>query len=226
MDIETIGEKLADALMRCGLVKDVADLYALTKDQLVPLDRMGDKSAQNVVDNVAASKDRPLARLIFALGIRHVGSQIAELLASHFQSLDALMAASADEIDAIEGIGPKIATSVVEYFAAPENRAVIEKLRAAGVRMADDGGAARDGLPLAGLSFVVTGRLEGYSRLEIEERIRALGGQVADGVSKKTSYVVVGADPGSKARKAEQLKVTTLDEASFDALLRERGAAE
>src|SRR5439155_6197299 len=109
------------------------------------------------------------------------------------------------------------------YFAAPENREVIEKLRAAGVRMQDDGAAGRDGLPLASLTFVVTGRLEGYSRLQIEERIRELGGQVADAVSKKTSYVVVGADPGSKARKAEQLKVSILDEAGFDALLGERG---
>jgi DNA ligase (NAD+) len=211
--------------MRAGLVTDVADLYTLTKDQLLQLERMGDKSAQNVLDNVEASKQRPLARLFFALGIRHVGSQIAELLANHFHSLDALMAASVEEIDAVEGIGPKIATSVVEFFAAPENRTVIEKLRAAGLRMADDGQPARDDLPLAGLSFVVTGRLEGYSRLEIEERIRELGGQVVDAVSKKTSYVLVGADPGSKARKAEQLKVPTLDEAGFEALLRERGAS-
>jgi len=222
MDIETIGEKLAAALMRAGLVHDVADLYSLTRDALLPLDRMGEKSAQNVIDNVAASKDRPLARLIFALGIRHVGSQVAELLARRFRSLDALMAAGVEEIDAIEGIGTKIAESVVEFFATPENRAVIEKLRQAGVRMEDEDHATRDGLPLAGLTFVVTGRLERYSRLQIEEHIRELGGEVVDGVSKKTSYVVVGAEPGSKARRAEQLKLPTLDEAGFEALVRER----
>ncbi len=223
MDIETIGEKLAEALFRSGLVQDVADLYSLTKEQLLTLERMGDKSAQNVLDNIAASKNRPLARLIFALSIRHVGLQTAQLLAAHFKSLDALMAATVDEIDAIEGIGPKIAESVVEFFAAEENRKVIEKLRRAGVRMQDDGGG-RDGLPLAGLTFVVTGRLQGYTRLQIEQRIRELGGQVADSVTKKTTHVIVGEDPGSKAARARQLGKPMLDEAAFEALVAERSA--
>ena len=221
MDIDRVGEKLLAVLLQQGLVKDPADLYSLTKEQLVQLERMGDKSAQNVLSSIEASKDRPLARLISALNIRHVGSEIARLLADHFGSLDALMLASEEEINAIEGIGPKIARSVVQYFADPEYRGVIERLRQAGVRFADAPHARADGPagPLEGKSFVVTGRLARATRPQIEARIKELGGKVMDSVTKKTDYLVVGEDAGSKLAKAQKLGTSLLTEDDFDALV-------
>jgi DNA ligase (NAD+) len=155
------------------------------------------------------------------LGIRHVGDQTAQLLARHFRSLDALADASVDEVEAVDGVGPKIARSVVEFFASAENRALVERLRQAGLRLEENGGS-REHLPLVGLTFVVTGRLEGYSRLQIEERIRELGGDIGDSVTKKTSYVVLGVDAGSKAERAKKLGTPTIDEAAFEALIAER----
>ena len=221
MDVDRVGEKLLAVLLREGLVKDPADLYALTREQLVQLERMGDKSAQNVLNSIEASKERPIARLISALNIRHVGSEIARLLADHFGSLDALMRASEEEINAIEGIGPKIARSIVQYFADDEYRGVIERLRAAGVRFADAPSARADGPagPLDGKAFVVTGRLPRSSRSRIEARIKELGGKVMDSVTKKTDYVVVGEDAGSKLAKAQKLGTSLLTEDDFDALV-------
>ncbi|MBA2446895.1 MAG: NAD-dependent DNA ligase LigA, partial [Chloroflexi bacterium] len=190
MDIDGLGEKLLAALMKAELVKDPADLYDLKKTDLLPLERMADKSAQNVLDAIEASKQRPLSRLIFALGIRHVGDQVAGLLADHFGSLDRLMQATKEDVVAIEGVGPKIAEAIVEYFADDASRRVIERLRAAGLRFEQEQVApAHDG-PLSGKTFVVTGRLDRSSRSEIESRIKRLGGAVTSSVTKKTSYLV------------------------------------
>ncbi len=224
MDVETIGEKLASALIQAGLVYDPGDLYTLTKEQLVGLERMGDKSAQNVLDNLQASKQRPLSRVINALGIRHVGDQTAEVLARAFGSMDRLEAATLDEIQAIEGIGPKIADSVHAYFREPVNQAILRKLRAAGVRMAAEA-PDRDGA-LAGLLVVVTGRLRHYTRLQIEQRIKELGGAVGDSVSRKTDYLVAGEDAGSKLARAQKLGVPVLDEEGFERIVHERTAVE
>src|SRR5262249_55950228 len=155
------------------------------------LERMGEKSAQNVIDSIEASKQRPLSRVLFALGIRYVGDQTAALLANHFLSMDALMNADEQAIVEVDGIGPKIAASVFAYFQEPQNRETIEKLRAAGLQLAAEEQEVSGDQPLAGLGFVVTGTLERHSRLQIEARIKELGGGVSDNVSRKTSYVVV-----------------------------------
>jgi len=220
MDIDRVGEKLLLTLLRQGLVNDPANLYTLTKEQLVVLDRMAEKSAQNVLDSIAASKQRPLYRLIWGLNIRHVGEKAAQLMAAHYGSMDAIMQATEEDVNAIEGIGPTIARSIVGYFANPQYRDVIARLAAAGVRVVDEpsGGAdAIDG-PLSSKSFVVTGRLPRSTRSQIEGRIKELGGVVHDSVTKKTSYVVVGEDAGSKLAKAQKLGTRILDEDLFDRL--------
>jgi DNA ligase (NAD+) len=223
MDIETIGEKLALALLNAQLAYDPGDLYALTKEQLVALERVGDKSAQNILDNIEASKRRPLDRVIFALGIRYVGDQTAELLAHAFGSMDGLREASLDDINNVEGIGPKIAESVYAWFRVDVNERFLEKLEHAGVNMLDQ--ATKMTGPLKGLIFVVTGRLERYSRTQIEARIKSLGGSVADAVSKKTDYLVAGADAGSKLARAQKLGTPVLDEAGFEQLIEQRSGS-
>jgi DNA ligase (NAD+) len=224
MDVDGIGESLAASLMEAGLVKDPADLYFLSKEQLVGLERMADKSAQNILDAVAGSKERPLGRVIFALGIRHVGSEIAEVLAGHSPGLDALAAASVEELQSIPAIGPKIAESVSAYFQTEANRQMVEKLRRAGVRLEAEGKPPAEG-PLQGLQFVITGTLASFGRSEAEERVRRLGGSAGSSVTKKTDYLVVGADPGSKLDKARQYGTKTLSEEEFRGLLRRHGAA-
>jgi DNA ligase (NAD+) len=219
MDIDRVGEKLCRALIDAGLVRDVADLYAVTREDLLRLERMADKSADNVLASIEGSKQRPLERLIFALGIRYVGYQTAEILANAFGSLDALMKASLEQINAVEAIGPKIAQSVHAYFQEPRNRAVIEKLRSHGLRFTRARRATAGPTPLADLSFVVTGRLERHSRQQIESLIKDLGGNVADNVSKKTDYLVAGADPGSKLARAEKLGTKIIDEDQFEKLV-------
>ncbi len=201
---------------------DEREQLAALRARLVALERMGDKSAENVLRNIEASKQRPLANLIFALGIRHVGSEVASLLARRFGSIDALAGASEEEIAETEGIGPIIAASASQWFQSRRSRQIIEKLRRAGVRMEESRAEAEEG-PLSGLQFVVTGRLETFSRNEVEDFLRAQGATVGSGVSKKTDYVVVGEEPGSKAEKARQLGTTMLDEDAFLRLLRERG---
>jgi len=221
MDIDGVGEKLCQALFEAGLIKDAADLYYLTKEQLLGLERMGDKSASNVLDSIKASKDRPLARVLFALGITHVGDQYAELLAEQFHSIDQLAEASQEELSTIPSIGPKIAEGIVAFFRQERNRQIIEKLREAGVRLEREKvkEAGPEELPLAGLEFVLTGKLESLSRPEAEAKIKALGGKAGSDVTRKTSYVVVGADPGSKLTKAQKLGIKTLSEAEFLELL-------
>jgi DNA ligase (NAD+) len=220
MDVDRVGEKLLRSLMQADLVHDPADLYKLTKEQLIALDRMADKSAQNVLDSIEASKQRPLYRLIWGLNIRHVGEKAAQLLAAHFGSMDAIIAASEEDVNAIEGIGPTIAKSIVGYFENEQYRDVIRRLAEAGVRVVEEPGAGTEVVdgPLSGKSFVVTGRLPRSTRTQIEARIKSLGGAVMDSVTKKTSYLVVGEDAGSKLARAEKLKIRTLDEDTFDRL--------
>ena len=222
MDIEGLGESLADQLLKSGLVSDVADVYYLTKDQLLTLERLGDKSATNLLANIERSKTRPLSRILFALGIRHVGDETAELLAGHFGSIDAMAEASQEDLASVPTIGPMTAESVYEYFHDEENIRLVEKLRAAGVKLVGEK-AARGG-PLQDLTFVVTGSLERWSRNEIESLIKGLGGSIGSSVTKKTSYVVAGENPGSKLAKAEEYKVPILQEADFVALLSEKNA--
>jgi len=220
MDIDGIGEKLCAALMETGLVNDIADLYYLSREQLAGLERMGDKSASNVIQSIERSKSRPVSRLIFALGIPHVGSETADLLASRFHSLDRLAQATEEELLSIPSIGPKIAQSIVAFFRQEGNQRIIRKLRQAGVRLAEEVPAEPTELPLAGLEFVLTGRLESFTRQEAEERIKALGGSVGSSVTRKTSYVVVGKEPGSKLDKAASLGVRQLTEQQFLEMLK------
>jgi DNA ligase (NAD+) len=231
MDIEGLGESLAAQLLEKRnvngaerrLINDVADLYSLTKEDLLTIDRFGEKSATNLLTNIEASKNRPLASLLYALGIRHIGGETAQLLADHFGSIDAMMEASVEDFASVATIGGKTAESIYGYFQDDLNREVIEKLRRAGVRLVGERTAAREG-PLQGLSLVVTGSLERHTRNEIESLIKRLGGAVGSSVTKKTSYVVAGENPGSKFAKAQQYGVPILDEDAFDALLIEKGA--
>jgi DNA ligase (NAD+) len=224
MDIESVGEKLAWLLViEHQLVYDPSDIYQLTKEQLVALERVGDKSAQNVIDNIEASKSRSLTRVLYALGIRYVGYQTAELLARAFGTMDRLREATLEEIENVEGVGPKIAESVYAWFRESENLRMVDKLVAAGVNMTED--AATLSGPLAGLTIVVTGRLEHHSRAQIEQRIKQLGGVVGDSVSKKTSYLMAGEDAGSKLDKAKKLGTPVISEADFDKLVEERAHA-
>ena len=215
MDIEGMGWKLGVALIEQGLVEDVADLYYLKSEQLLELDRMAEKSVFNLLESIDASRDRPLARVLTALGIGHVGSEVAELLARHFQNTETLMKATEDELTSIPTIGPKITESLLAYFAKERNRRVIGKLRNGGVRLEDEPREDSGEHHLEGLTFVVTGRLEGFSRSEIAAKIKELGGTVTGSVSKKTSYLLAGEDAGSKLADAESLNVPILDEAAF-----------
>jgi DNA ligase (NAD+) len=221
MDIDGVGEKLCQALFEAELIKDAADLYYLTREHVLNLERMADKSASNVLSSIEKSKTRSLARVIFALGITHVGDQYAELLAQHFASIDALAKASEEELSGISSIGPKIAEGIVTFFRQEGNRQIIEKLRKAGVKLEKEKAeeVRPQDLPLAGLEFVLTGKLDSFSRPEAEAKVKALGGKAGSDVTRRTSYVVVGTDPGSKLAKAEKLGTKTINEAEFLNLL-------
>jgi DNA ligase (NAD+) len=219
MDIEGIGDVLAFALVDNGLVDDVSDLYRLDATQLATLPRMGDKTIENVLRNIAGSKSRGLARLLFGLGIRMVGSQNAAILAGDYGTLDALMAASEAELVQSEGIGEQIADSVVLFFEQPPNRAMIERLRTAGLDLTASKRERAPVGPLAGKTLVLTGTLPELSREAAAELIVAAGGRVTSAVSKKTDYVVAGEEAGSKLAKAESLGIPVLDEAGLRALL-------
>ena len=216
LDIEGLGYATLQQLIDRKLVKDPADLYHLTKEQLMTLEGFADKSAQNLLDRIAASKSTTLIRFLSALGISHVGWTMAGLLADHFGTIDRLEAASVDDLRAISGVGPTVAEEVHEYFQRPESRRLIERLLAAGIEIKKP--ERREG-PLSGKTFVLTGTLSSLTRGQAEERIKALGGAIGPGVSKKTDYLVVGADPGSKLEKAQRLKIPILDEAAFLELL-------
>jgi DNA ligase (NAD+) len=218
MDIDGLGGQWCNILIENSLVKDVADLYRLDKEELLKLDRMGDKLATKIMTNVEVSKQRPLHRVLFALGIIHVGSEIAELLTQRYASLNEMAEATSEELTEIPGIGPKIAESVADYFAVPHNQQVLKDLGKGGVVLhhdIQDIQEAADDLPFSGKSFVVTGTLSGFTRREAEDRIKILGGNVASAVTRKTDYLVAGASPGSKVAAAGRLGTEILDEAAF-----------
>jgi DNA ligase (NAD+) len=218
MNIDGLGEKIVDQLVDKGLVKDVADLYSLKLEDLAALERMAEKSAQNLLDEIEASKKNSLARLIYALGIQFVGERTAQLLAEHFSSLEELAEAKEEELEEVPEVGPKVAASIVEFFSEPANRQIIKKLRKAGVHPTAEKRVVKS-QKLAGKSFVFTGGLANRSREEAGELVVQNGGKVSGSVSKKTDYVVVGTDPGSKYDKAKELGVTILSEAEFEKLL-------
>ncbi len=239
MDIDGLGEEIVQRMVQQGLLLDVADFYTLTEDELASLDTgrsyetagkdhevgdsivVGRTIARKILAQVEESKSRGLARVLFGLGIRHVGANVATLLANTFGSMERLMLASEEDISQIDGIGPKIAASVREFFSIPTNVEVVERLRKSGVSMEQEGFGEEPEQPqtLAGLTLVLTGTLEKYTRTEAGNRLKAMGAKVSGSVSKRTSYVVAGAAAGSKLTKAEQLGVPVLDEAALDGIL-------
>lgn len=214
MDVEGVGESLCAVLLEKGLVKDVADIYYLKAEQLEALERMGKKSAANIMRAIELSKARPLASILFALGIRHVGFETADLLTQYFGSLEDLAKATAEELMAVPSIGPKVAESIVAYFESEQNRQIVEKLRRSGVVL-EAAAPQPKATPLAGQEFVFTGRLERFTRMAAEALVKNLGAAAASNVTRKTTYVVLGEDPGSKAERARQLDITILTEEEF-----------
>lgn len=217
MNIDGMGDALVSQLTERGLVKNVADLYKLTKTDLLSLERMGDKSAQNVLDELENSKKLPLERVIYGLGIRMVGERTAQFLAEHFGSMEALESAGVEELQNVNEVGPRIAESIVEFFGIPANRKLVDRLREAGLTLA--GPKKERGTKLAGKTFVLTGTLPTLTRDEAKKMIEDAGGKVTGSVSKKTDYVVAGADAGSKLDKAKELGVEVIDEKAMTKLL-------
>jgi DNA ligase (NAD+) len=219
MDIDGLGDKLVEQLVDEGLIHDVADLYSLKVEQLVELERMAEKSAQNLVDALDKSKSTKLERFIFALGIRQVGETTARTLAHSYGSLKALMKADTESLLQVEDVGPIVAESIETFFQQPHNQEVIDKLLQAGIHWPDIEKTSAAEQTLAGKTFVITGTLSSMSRNDAKQALLAKGAKVTGSVSKKTDYVIVGADPGSKATKAEELGVAILDEDAFQSLL-------
>ncbi|MBM3118634.1 MAG: NAD-dependent DNA ligase LigA [Chloroflexi bacterium] len=221
MDIEGVGEKMSQALFNAKLVEDVGDIYSLKekREQLLNMEKLADKSVANILNSIEKSKNRPLPRVIFALGIPNIGEETAGLLAEHYTSLDDLSGATQEKLQEIPSIGPKIADSIVAFFRQQQNKKIIEKLRKAGVRLEAKKVEAKK-LPLAGVEFVITGRLDAFPRQEAEARVKALGGKAGSDVTRKTNYLVVGEDPGSKLDRAQALGTKTLNEAEFLELLK------
>jgi DNA ligase (NAD+) len=217
MNIEGLGEALVDQLLSRGLVRNIADLYSLREQDLLQLERMGKKSADNVLREIAASKKLPLERVIFGLGIRMVGERTAEFLAAHFGSMDDLIKAGEEELIEVNEVGPRIAASIREFFAEEKNLRLIERLREAGLTFT--GERKVRGTRLSDLTFVLTGSLPTYARDDAKKMIEDAGGKVIGSVSKKTSYVVAGDDAGSKLDKARALGVTVISEAELMAML-------
>jgi DNA ligase (NAD+) len=216
MNIDGLGESLVNQLAERGMVKNVADLYRLTKNDMLHLERMGEKSAENVLKEIERSKQLPLERVIFGLGIRFVGERTAQFLAEHFGSLDAVMNASAEELEEVNEVGPRIAESIVEFFGDEHNRKLVADLRKAGLTFS--GKKKERGTKLAGKTFVLTGTLARHTRDEAKKMIEDAGGRVSGSVSKKTDYVVAGADAGSKLDKARELGVSVIDEEEMEKL--------
>ncbi len=224
MDIEGLGLKVAEQLVNEGLIKDLADIYYLKREDLLKLPGWKEKRADNLLRAIEESKNRPLWRLITGLGIKFVGQVTAQILAERYKSMDALARVSQEELEQIEGIGPRIAQSVVTWFRQEQNRKVLEKLRRAGVRMSEEKETEAEVKPLEGLTFVITGALSSMTREEAKTFIESLGGRVTNSVSRKTDYLIVGENPGSKLQKARQLGVPTLSEDAFFKFVEERKA--
>jgi len=218
MDIEGVGPALVDQLVDKGLVKDVADLYEIRKEQLLALEGVADRSSENILSAVGASRNRDFARVLFALGVRHVGRATANDLAEAFGSIDRLMAADSSELSSVEGVGEVVADSIRDFFDDESNRLLVERLRGTGLSMKT---SEKTGGPLSGKTFLFTGELSSIARSEAEGRVQKLGGKVSSSVTKATDYVVVGKDPGSKLEKARKMGKSILDE---DAFLRMTGA--
>jgi len=218
MNIDGLGEKIVDQLVEQKLVKDAADLYALKVEDVTELERMAEKSAQNLVEEIHASKKNPLSRLIFALGMRFVGERTGQLLAEHFSTLEELAVGKEEELEEVPEVGPKVAESIVEFFSEPANRKLVRKLHEAGLQPIAEKREVKS-QKLAGKAFVFTGGLANRSREEAGELVLQHGGKVSSSVSKQTAYVVVGTDPGSKYDKAKELGVTILTESEFDKLI-------
>jgi DNA ligase (NAD+) len=223
MDIDGLGDRYIDQLLALGLVRDVSDLYALTKEDFFRFERMGDKLAANLLEAITRSRAKPLHRFIYALGIRNVGEHTAKILAAQFGTLENLMRASFDELQSVFEIGPIVARSIADFFGAEENARLVGKLLARGVSPTE--GTRRAGGPLSGKTFVFTGALPTLGRKEAQEMVERLGGRAAGSVSKKTDYVVAGEEAGSKLDRARELGVEVLSEEEFLKLLEREGRA-
>jgi DNA ligase (NAD+) len=219
MDIEGLGDRYIDQLLRLQLVRDIADIYRLRREDFFRFERMGEKLAENLLAAIERSKRRPLPRFLYALGIRHVGDHIAKVLARQFGSLEALAAASREELLAVHEIGPQVADSVRNFFASPDNQEILARLQSAGV--VPEASSGRAGGPFAGKTFVFTGAMPTLGRKEAQEMVERLGGRAAGSVSKKTDYVVAGEEAGSKLERARELGVAILDEESFLRMVKE-----
>jgi len=222
MDIDTIGERMCAQLVEAGFIKNVADFYTLTREQLLSLEGIKDKSADNMLKGIEASKHRPLWRLLCGLNIRYVGEKTAQILAQAFGSMDALLAASEQEIGSIAGVGPVIGQSVYAWLQDEQNRALIERLRQLGVNMTEEQKTIEG--PLAGQTFLLTGRLSNMTRPAAEEALMRLGGTIASGVSKNLNHLIVGEDAGSKLAKAQKAGVPIHDEQWLLDLLKQHEA--
>jgi DNA ligase (NAD+) len=217
MDIDGLGEKLATRLFDLGFIKDVAEVYDLRAEQLIPLEGFGEKSAENLIGAIEKSKERPFSSVLYALGIRHVGAVTADLIATHFGGRDLLHGVEVEQLSDIKGLGGVVARAVVEYFDLEDNRDLVERLMQRGLDFGRVEGSPSEG-PLAGKRVVITGTLE-RPRSYYVERLEAAGGTFTSSVSKNTDYVLAGEEAGSKLRKARDLDVPVLDHAGFEALL-------
>jgi DNA ligase (NAD+) len=218
MNIEGLGEAVVTQLLDRGMVRSIADLYSLTEDQLLSLERIGKKSAETLLAEIEKSKQNPLNRVLFGLGIRFIGERTAQLLAEEFGSMDALMAASGEDLERVNEVGPRVAQAIREFFGLSRNRELVERLRAAGLTFTAE--RRKKSSQLQGLTFVLTGTLPSLTREEAKAKIEAAGGRVSGSVSKKTHYVVAGEEAGSKLDKARELGVKVVDEAGLKELLR------
>jgi len=225
VEVEGLGDKLVEQLVDTGVVKTLPDLYKLGLTALLALDRMADKSAQNILKAIEASKTTTLPRFLFGLGIRHVGESTAKDLAKHFGKLDGIMDATEEQLLEVNDVGPVVAQSLRTFFDQPHNREVVEQLRACGLTWEEGEPAARAPKPLAGLTFVITGTLPTLSRDDAKDKLEAAGAKVAGSVSKKTHYLVAGEEAGSKLDKAREIGVEVIDEARMLEILA-RGAAD
>jgi DNA ligase (NAD+) len=223
MDIEGLGEKRAEQLLNAGLIEEVSDLYDLTKDDLISLEGFGEKSSQNLIDEIKASKETTFERFLYALGIQEVGEHIAQVLAAHFDELDQLMAADEQALVSIDEIGPEIARSVASFFNEERNRQMIRRIREAGLRLSNPY-TEEQPQPLDGLTLVFTGELERWTRDEVQRLVEGLGARATSSVSGETDYVITGPGAGSKLNEAERRGVPTMDEEAFVDFLSDRAS--